>query len=93
MRTCGIVQLFRILDIRGNETLQATNYANHCNLEVLQRVTTEIRQENATFADLARQGQRDSKMLKDLSFVAVMYVPASLLAVCSYALVHSLINR
>jgi len=92
MRICDIVQFFRILDIRGNETLQATNCAIRGNLEVLQRITTEIRQENATFADLAQQGQRDSKMLKALSFIMVMYAPASLFAVCIYALVLSIIH-
>ncbi len=92
MRTCDIVQFFRILDVRGNETLQATNCAIRGNLEVLQRIKTEIRQENATFADLAQQGQRDSRMLKALSFIVVMYLPASLLVVCTYALVRSIIH-
>ena len=70
-----------ILNFRGNETLQEIDHAIRSNLEVLRGITSSNQRESATLTDLARQGQRDSKMLKVLSFIVVMYVPATLLAV------------
>ena len=78
----GFMQLFRILDFRGNETLQDINRAIRSNLEVLQGIASESRQENTNLTNLTLQSQQDSKTLKALNFVVVVYVPASLMAVC-----------
>ena len=75
-----------ILNFRGNETLQEINHAIRGNLEVLKGITSSNQRESATLTDLARQEQRDSKMLKVLSFIVVMYVPATLVAVCTSAM-------
>ena len=70
-----------ILNFRGNETLREINQDIRGNLEVLRGITSANQKESATLTDLARQNQRDSKMLKALSFIVVMYVPATLVAV------------
>jgi hypothetical protein len=75
-------QLFQILDFRSNETLQNTNRDIRGNLEALQRIALETQHNGETLADLAHQNQRDSKTLKALSFIAVIFLPASLIAVC-----------
>jgi hypothetical protein len=52
---------------------------------MLQRITSQIGQENATVAELARQGRKDSRTLKALTLVATIYLPSSLIAVCKRA--------
>ena len=77
------MQLMGILSFRSNETLQEINQDIRGNLEVLRCITSANQKESATLTDLARQNQRDSKMLKALSFIVVMYVPGTLVAVCA----------
>lgn len=77
------MQLMGILSFRGNETLQEVNHDIRGSLETLRSITLSNQKESETLTDLARQDQRDSKMLKLLSFIVVMYVPATLVAVCT----------
>ena len=79
------LKLSRVIDLRRDEALQETNRAMQERSEGLQRLVSEIRQENATLSSLAREGHRDSKALQALEFIVVLYVPASLMAVCSSA--------
>lgn len=72
-----------ILDYRGNETLQEVNHAIRGSLEMIKGITSSAQKESANLTDIARQDRRDSKMIKVLSFIVVMYVPATLVAVCS----------
>ena len=74
-------QLSKILDIRDNKNLQEANEAIRNSLDILQRTASQIHGENTTLTQLARQGHKDSKMLKILSVVATLYLPASLIAV------------
>lgn len=77
------MQLMGILAFRGNETLQEVNHDIRGSLEILRGITLSNQKESETLTDLARQDRRDSKMLKILSFIVVMYVPATLVAVCT----------
>lgn len=77
------MQLMGILNFRGNETLQEINNAIRSNLEILRSIAASNQKETAALTELAQQDQRDSKKIKDLSFIVVLYVPATLVAVCA----------
>jgi hypothetical protein len=49
-------------------------------------MTSHIRKDNTTLAELAHQGRKDSRTLKILSAVATIYLPASLIAVSKLAM-------
>ena len=74
-------QLSKILDIRDNKNLQEATEAIRNSMDILQRTASQIHGENTALTQLARQGHKDSKMLKILSVVATLYLPASLIAV------------
>jgi hypothetical protein len=63
------------------------------NLEVLQRIAIQSQLENETLKTIAIQSQKDSKEVKSLTFIATMYLPASLLAVSSPALIIGTLLR
>ena len=77
------MQLIGILSFRSDETLQEINHAIRGNLEVLRGITLANQKESTVLTDLARQDRRDSKTLKILSFIVVLYMPATLVAVCT----------
>lgn len=74
-------QLSKILDIRDNNNLQEATEAIRNNLDFLKRTASQIHGTNTTLTQLARQGHKNSIMLKILSIVATLYLPASLIAV------------
>ncbi|PMD19759.1 hypothetical protein NA56DRAFT_705470 [Hyaloscypha hepaticicola] len=85
--------LSKILDIRDNKNLQEATEAIRNNLDILQRTASQIHGTNTTLTQLARQGDKDSRMLKILSVVATLYLPASLIATLfSSSLVQSQLN-
>ncbi|KAI4188773.1 MAG: hypothetical protein L6R41_001919 [Letrouitia leprolyta] len=47
---------------------------------MIKGITSSAQKESANLTDIARQDRRDSKMIKVLSFIVVMYVPATLVA-------------
>ena len=55
----------------------------HHTLDLLRQISARSAQDSVVAVDLARQGQHDSKLLKALSTVATIYLPASLMAVCT----------
>ena len=55
----------------------------HHKLDLLQQISARSAQASVVAVNLARQGQHDSKLLKALSTVATIYLPASLTAVCT----------
>ena len=67
------------------------NQATQHNSKVLTELGNAARQENATLMILADQARQDSKFMKILSFVAVLYLPASLIAVSANQCLY--INR
>jgi Mg2+ and Co2+ transporter CorA len=64
--------------------LQETNESIRANLEMTQRITSAIKQENTTLTAIGQQGQEDSRTLKVLSILATIYLPATLIAVCRF---------
>lgn len=51
------------------------------NLKILWRISIDTKKETSTLAEIAKQNQKDSRMLKVLSIIATMYLPASLIVV------------
>ena len=47
----------------------------------MNRLATASNEENETIARLTEEGRRDSRSLKVLTFVAMLYLPATLMAV------------
>ena len=65
-----------------NEGLwQAFDRASGKTLEALLHITDQGKHQQQTLTDLFRNGQADSAMLKALSVVATVCLPASLIAV------------
>lgn len=50
-------------------------------VEALQSIAAQSYQESATLSELSRQGSVDAKVLKVLTVIATMYLPATLTAV------------
>lgn len=51
-------------------------------LGTLQTIAAQIFQEDEILSRVAQQGQFDPKILKVLTVIATIYLPASLIAVC-----------
>jgi Mg2+ and Co2+ transporter CorA len=51
-------------------------------LEILKHISLQGREENAKLTKVSTQSYKDSRMLKALTIVATMYLPATFLAVC-----------
>ena len=65
----------------NEELLQVSNRASGKTLETLLNITDQGKQQQQTLTDLFGNGQADSAMLKALSMVATICLPASLVAV------------
>jgi len=88
------VQISRVLVCRNGELLQAFNNASYRMLEVLVDITNQSKQQQGTVATILGNGQADSAMLKALSVVATVCLPAALVAVScpSHALPSNFAN-
>ena len=53
------------------------------NLDNMQAVSLQSQRENERLVALSERGQRDAGILKRLTQIATMYLPATLIAVCS----------
>lgn len=51
------------------------------NVEILKAISMEAKQESVSLTSIARRGQSDSTTLKALSRIAMLYLPATLIAV------------
>jgi hypothetical protein len=65
--------LSKILEFRNDETVLQTNQAAKNNLEVLSRMAVQEGQ-------IAEHARKDSRLLKALNVIAIVYLPASLIA-------------
>lgn len=65
----------KILEYRNDETMQTHSQA-------LRDLASAQKTEAENMTRLTRQTAQDSKMLKALTVMATLYLPASLLAVC-----------
>jgi hypothetical protein len=74
-------QLSKILMFRNEELLQASNRASGKTLDTLLHITDQGKGQQETLTKLLGTGQADSALLKALSMVATVCLPASLVAV------------
>lgn len=74
-------QLSKILEYRNDEAIRHSEEAIRSNGEALKQITSAIRTENEKFNELTTQTAQDSKTIKALTFLATLYLPASLIAV------------
>ncbi|KIY00206.1 uncharacterized protein Z520_03891 [Fonsecaea multimorphosa CBS 102226] len=72
--------LLQILAFRNEDLLQTFNRASCATLEALFEITNQGRYQQETLTRLLGQGQADSAMLKALSVVSTVCLPASLVA-------------
>jgi Mg2+ and Co2+ transporter CorA len=70
-----------VLECQNGELLHASNQASYRMLEILVNITDQSRLQQQTLATILSNGQADSALLKALSIVATVCLPASLIAV------------
>ena len=63
------------------DALRTTAGQSQTEINALHRITQQIQQENQALSAIVSQGQKDSKALKALTMIAMLYLPASLVAV------------
>lgn len=76
------VQFSIVLVSRSNEMSRASTVSSHKMLELLVNIAENSRVQQTTMATILEHGQADSAMLKVLSIIATVCLPASLIAVC-----------
>ncbi|MCJ1310140.1 deoxycytidyl transferase [Agyrium rufum] len=79
--------LFKILEFRSNTALSEISRATYHTADLLRQSALRAEQSSVTSANLARQSQRDSKLVKFLSTIATFYLPVSLIAT-EHDLIH-----
>jgi hypothetical protein len=77
----AVLQLFQILEYRNDEILIRSSHALHYTSSSLHAIATAAHGETRTAALMLTATQKDSKVIKTLTFVAMLYLPASLMAV------------
>lgn len=70
-----------ILTLRNEALLQASNSASNVTLTTLLEISQQSRDQHALLTKLFGAVQADSVLLKALSIMATVYLPASLIAV------------
>jgi hypothetical protein len=78
-------QISSILMFRNEELMQASNRASGKALHALLNITDQEKQQQHILTRILLAGQADSALLKTLSIVATVCLPASLVAVSSLA--------
>ncbi|KAF3942110.1 hypothetical protein ABW19_dt0205172 [Dactylella cylindrospora] len=77
----GVGQIIsQALQYRNDKAIIRTNSAMHENGESLKEITIAAKEESEALAALTSKTYKDSRMVKILTIVAVIYVPASLVA-------------
>jgi len=77
------MQLSQILQFRNEETLLSTNKQIQTASDNMQKGNEYIRVNTEALATLALGSQREAQAMKVLTIIAMLYLPASLVAVCS----------
>ena len=70
-----------ILTLRNEALLQASNSASNVTLTTLLEISQQSRDQHAILTKLFGAVQADNVLLKALSIIATVYLPASLIAV------------
>lgn len=76
------MQLSQILNYRNEEMLVKSN-------DAMREIALATKAENELMSALIGKSQRDSYTVKVLTYVALLYLPASLVAVSLVTLVHA----
>ena len=63
--------------------MNRTNQAIHQNGVAIEKLTAASIRENKIIAQLTERAWQDSRSVKNLTFIAMLYLPASLIAVSS----------
>jgi len=74
------------LDYRNDENIYKITEAMRQNSDIMRVIAAGAREDNEMIGKLTEKAQRDSRAVKVLTYVALMYLPAQLVAV-SYFLV------
>lgn len=77
----SLLKLSRIIDFRNYESVREIHIAIQSSLGALQTIASQSLQENEILSRVAQQGRFDSKILKVLTVITTVYLPASLIAV------------
>ena len=77
------LQLSQILQFRNEETLLSTNKQIQIASNNMQKGNEYIRVNTEALATLALGSQKETQAMKVLTIIAMLYLPASLVAVCS----------
>lgn len=81
-KTCCL-QLFQVLEYRNDELQIQTSRAIQYNGDQLKALSQAASAENGFMTRLTYEIQNDSKFIKILTTIAMLYAPASLMAVCT----------
>lgn len=82
-----------ILTLRNEALLQASNSASNVTLTTLLEISQQSRDQHALLAKLFGAVQADSVLLKALSIMATVYLPASLIAVSGEIMEHEMTEK
>lgn len=77
-------QLSQILDFRNDEQTISINHTMRDMLRLLADLGVSAKEENAALVTLNEQAQKDARFTKIQTFVALLYLPASLIAVSEF---------
>lgn len=75
------MQLAHILEYRNDELLIKNSEELHRSSESAREIATAAKAEQGAVALILAKAQKDSSLVKILTFVAMLYLPASLIAV------------
>ena len=71
------LQVFGVLEHRNKQAMYELG-------ETLNKLTVQSNKDQAATSDLSKKMQRDSRSMRALTSAALVYMPASLLAVSTY---------
>ena len=83
------MQLSQILNYRNEDMLVKSNDALRKSSEATREIALAAKAENELISALIRKSQRDSHTVKVLTYIALIYLPASLIAVRLHFLLAS----
>lgn len=78
------LQLAHILEYRNDELLIKNSEELHRSSESAREIATAAKAEQEAVALIFAKAQKDSSLVKILTFVAMLYLPASLIAVSQH---------
>lgn len=79
--TCVSMQLSQILNYRNEDMLVKSNDALRKSGDAMREIALAAKAENELMSALLGKSQRDSRTVKVLTYIALIYLPASLVAV------------